>query len=406
MKNMINIKEGTPMQAAGRVCIEYTDPLTKNIKERIKGNNHVFVDSFFSHLWYNQLDTLELWLTDSTKVVDPAFPYLLGQPIGYGIYNNGSSGAYRGAWNAALGFVKRQTASTLNSKFVYDFTPIQALGTLKSIGLTNQYIGGNLTAFKSCYMGILTGYPSFVEGAYGYSISSAGVITKRHILTGIDTTINVSSIVGAATGNSKAIGFEPATGNFFVKVYSSTAANRYVYRFADSTFSSAINTYSTTNNTTNQTSGFFVYGNKLFDIGSVAQSINFVSNIAPVAISRPTFPPAITLRTTATGYTFSGQISHGTLVMSGFTGLPSSAEGTVFDMATETFIGLFGPCSSNYYGFRHPLDPDNTILTTVYTSSNAPQCINAAAVYVLPVDAPVRPAGYGMTITYELEIQY
>jgi hypothetical protein len=31
---------------------------------------------------------------------------------------------------------------------------------------------------------------------------------------------------------------------------------------------------------------------------------------------------------------------------------------------------------------------------------------NAVAIYRLPIDAPERPEGYGMTITYELEVQY
>ena len=64
--------------------------------------------------WNYYVDNVYMVLTDSTKDIDPNFPFLLGTPVGFGIPSNSGLGNYRGAYNSANQVLH---ASTLQAVF-------------------------------------------------------------------------------------------------------------------------------------------------------------------------------------------------------------------------------------------------------------------------------------------------
>jgi hypothetical protein len=59
----------------------------------------------------------------------------MGNPLGFGKYNTGSSGSYQGAWSAPNALLNQQAEGLTTHRFAWEFTPTQAVGTLRSLYL-------------------------------------------------------------------------------------------------------------------------------------------------------------------------------------------------------------------------------------------------------------------------------
>lgn len=412
MKDIINIKTLKPFGAEGKVRINYTDPVTNRVKEEIKGKNHVFADAWFQlPAWWDMLGSVRLVLTDSTRTVDADFPYLLGKPVGYGGIGALGSGTYKGAWNSTYSFLQAISASGISSKLAFDFTPLQVPSPVKSIGLTEQYDNPRRSFFvrKSNANWNNYGTPSTAgvsDGTYFYSISS-GIVTKRHLKSRIATTIDISSIVG--TINLR-IGCNQTNGRIYVRKYDGTTSeNRRMYVFADASFGTLLSTYSPTND--NRSENFYVYGNSAYAIvlhNTIVKS-DFVSNIAPVVYTVDTTE----ILDIGGNTSFSSVGCSGKYLVHSTTDTRYGQSGIIFDMSADDLAGRVGywgnykwyngyggsPLVGNEFGAftEYPMDP--------YSGSNNFPCTAIAiAAYKLPADAPERPSGYGMTVTYEVEV--
>lgn len=412
MKDIIQIKNQRPFGAEGRVCINYTDPITHKVNEQIKGKNHVFADAWFQHpAWWDMLGSVRLVMTDSTREIDENFPYLLGNPVGYGSIGALGSGTYKGAWNTTYSFLQSVSASGVSSKLAFDFTPLQVPSPVKSIGLTEQYDNARRTFFvrKSNVNWNNYGTPSTAgasDGTYFYSIAS-GVVMKRHLKSRIATTIDISSIVG--TVNLK-IGCNQSNGRLYVRKFDGTTpGNRSMYEFSDGTFGNLLNIYSTSND--NRSENFYVYGNSAYAIVSYNTIVksDFVSNTAPVVFTVNTADIL-----DIGGYTYFSSVGcSGKYLAHATSDTRYGQSGIIFDMSTDELAGRLGYWGSykwyNGYGgsplvgsefgalVEYPMDVYNG-------TNNFPCAAIAIAAYKLPVDAPDRPPGYGMTVTYEVEV--
>jgi hypothetical protein len=404
MKNIIRLPDKN-LGAIGRVCIDYTDPLTGKIKEQIKGNNHVFSDCLFGTDWMTAMSNVPLYVTDSRKTIDSNLPYVLGTVLGYGYPGATASGLNKGAWNSVTGFLSKQTSYGYSSKFVYDFTPIQALGTVGTIGLTYQNSNSARYSYKQFKALSSVNTTDIGIGMYRYNINtSSAIVTKKNIIDDTYETIEVSSIVG--TADTKRLGYEPSSGHFFIWVYSSTAASRKIYEFLDDSFSSAINIWLPTN--INRDANFYVNSGNMYFINTSQENkiykADFINNTAVTSI---TVPINIFWNEAAAGF-------HGTIVYNNYilaAGIYNykygSGDGTgiIFDLESEQVIAYM--CLD--YGYTgmlglHPYSTNNVFC--IYEQSAVLKNNNAIAAYKVPDDAPTRPDGYGMTITYELEVIY
>lgn len=409
-KDVINFKTAKPFGAEGRVQIDYTDPVTGKVKERVKGHNHVFTDSLFAAQgWFDNLSTVPLWLSDNTSEIDTDFPFLLGNPIGFGVPGEGASGTYKGNWNSASGLLKQASLDSVSFKYVYDFAPSQVTEEVKSIGLTNQYSRGRYyDAYKKIVISNLgRNYFSTAElfyNCYMYYIS-VGVVHKVSMITGADTTVDISATIGTSTAS---IGVDSSNGKFYIKVYSSTASDRKVYEYSDDTFATLANTYTVESLSDSSPYSFGVYNKMLYwPASNTLYKLDLINDL---------YTSSNLLARNDAIYAYDSYISGkvttymraviGKYFMCG-AGV-SYYQSAIIDLSTGEEVGLVSLGQSSAYAFtRHPYDTgDKAVYQYISDYSSYWYAKSALTAYKLPVDAPERPAGYGMTITYELEVTY
>lgn len=410
-----------PSAARGRVCIDFTDPTTGRVKDRIDGENHVFLDSIRLIGWKDAISAAYMCLNDDATAIDVNMPYLRGQTVGYGRPSQGSLGTFRGAYNAANQILAQQSLDRVYWKFQYDFTPAQAVGTIRAVGLTRQYSALDLT--QSYYgtngplhqFSIPTQYSkgSTVDGRYIYEISTSGVITKTDMWFGTQTTIDVSAIVG--TGDAKTVGYNPSNGKYSVYVYSATPANRKMHVFTNSLFSTLEATYTCSNVIFDSTwYPLYFYGNYAYLFGyNVVYRADFVNNVARVELitSASTFVSNASVNEGYTGYM--GYMQYGSLPLSDryvlFGRHASNARQNVLDLSTGAIVAggvTYIPNNTSYEQknrMHYPLI-DNHLPMAAYNSYGL--VTDAAfSTYILP-EAKEKTNGLGMTATYELEVYW
>lgn len=421
-------------EAEGFVTIDYTDPVTQKVKERISGKNHVFKEALFCHGdasgWQGRGNSITepcLLLTDDASAIDPDFPFLVGKTIGYGYGKLGSSGTLRGAWNPA-GYIAQMSTTAWESKYIYDFTPSQALGTIRTIGLTGQYCGpisGYFEKYHPSAFSLRTYGQNFATYmGYNYAtISSAGVVSVTGAFTGTTTNIDKSAVVGNNTSDYKVVGYDETTGECYILVQSATSTRRFLYKFSDITFSTLLATFTTSAMTLNNSSNmsFYVYQGKAIICYSsgVFYSWDFTANTVQVSLADNTTDfPQISLAlggSTVNGCNRYLSMQMGKYVIS--LGYDRVQDKPVFDIQTGMMCGRIATRGYNNNegmnaAYLHPLAStklpwgnrfDNASVPGVQMSSGQGFAYTR---YLVPEDAPERPAGYGMTITYELKVNW
>jgi hypothetical protein len=390
-----------PQAAVGKYCLDLTDPVTGKVLERMSGNNHVFEDVLYADAsgstWINVTSGAWLVLNDSPLAVDPDMPYVMGQSIGYGRPSQAGLGLFRGAYNAANQKLAEWDLTSIRWKFQYDFTGVQAIGTIRQIGLTHQY-NRAFVKYQQSRIPILSNFSAAQytsDERYSYGCSSPGIVSKYDNYLGTQQQIDVSSIVG--TSGTFAVAYAPATGKYYIVKYGVE-----MYEFTDSTFSTLSNTYPITNILTS-TSAEYVYGNYLYMVtSSHIYKADFVNNIAYVNvlnIADIQNNAAVLENDRATNFSTYGTMGSDSKIMC-FSAYRSSSnefyKGFIFDMATDDVIGYMSN-SDTYSHCVHPLATNR-----IFCSTNGAM---SAAITAKKLDADfVKPADRGMTATYELEV--
>lgn len=389
-------------RAEGRVCIELTDPCSGRVTQRIIGKNHVFTDTLFSNNWIADIGAAYTVLTDDNTAVDAAFPYLLGNTIGYGIPSNSGSGTYRGAYNSANQVIANMTLNSCRWKFQYDFTTAQAIGTIRTIGLTNQFRNSNSIPVKSFKCNYITIESAGLtdDGRYAYSCASNGVITKYDLLYNTKSTIDVSATVG--TSNTKVIGYASDTKKYYVFVISSTTSSCVAYEFSDNSFTTVTSTFSTSNIALNYGTPTYIYGNFVFQPSSnTVYYADFMENVAGTTVTVKTMD--------IINPYYSSQLNACTASYKQYMACGNTYTGGecihIFDMSNKAFIGQFKlSSSSNQCIVLHPLLDSALFCIPISTGTGYTLFYNAALTkYVLPTPV-VKDSSHGMTVTYELEV--
>ena len=232
MKDITRLNEIKPLQAEGRCTIELTDPITGKVKDRVGGKNMVFPETLMVDRWWSVLDSVWTVLGDDDTPSSLDFPFMRGNGLGYGVPSTAGSGLYQGAYNPSNQFLKRQSDGKLSWKFQYDFTAPQAIGTIKSVSLTRQFVS---STYPTNFYSANSGTYQYYDGKYGYGVSADNSVTITNLYSGQTSEKDVSAVV---SGSLRAIAIDKSTGKGYI-----LASNFMLYEFSDSTFSNLINTY-------------------------------------------------------------------------------------------------------------------------------------------------------------------
>lgn len=400
-----------PGHAEGHICLELYDPITRRITEQRKVKNHVFEDLLFSGPsldWAAMLNTAWVVLNDSTAAIDNDVPFILGQTLGYGVPSTAAGGTLRAGYVSATQQLGVCTLEKMSWIYAYDFSSSQAVGTIGTAGITTQFFSSAnrpLTSFsKTTISGI---YSATNDGRYVYVCSTAGIITKYDLYEGTSSTIDVSAIVGTTSSSYKTVGYNPVTGHYYINVYSSTSANRRVFEFADNTFSSAVNTYSPTNNTQPGSTSYpmYVYGTvAYFIVGQNIYAVDFSANTTPTTIAITTYNAACYYQNAT--FTLAGSLNYQTVPLGKYIlcwGGDTDDQGILFDISTGTLAGWAvtpATYSSGPAGLA-PISQNKMPIVaagTFYTNG-------AVAAHLL--DTPlVKPSNQGLLVTYQIDIYW
>ena len=404
---------GKAQHAVGKVSVCLTDPLTGRVTDKREGINHIFPESLnlvTDNGWISYISTLQTLLTDDAAAVDTTFPYVLGNIIGYGTPSLGTSGLYRGAYNAANQVLAQANGLTsVRWKFQYDFTTAQAIGTISRIGLTGQLLSTGVYPQKEIVgHTIMSTCRLPCDGRYAYECSTAGIVTVHDLYLDVDTTIDLSATVGTTSSSYKNVAYNPVNGKCYIVVYSSTASLRKVYEFSDSSFSTLLNTYSPTNLSAIFGQGAscqYVYNDNLFSFEAynTVNVIDFVSNGSPSTITVSNI-----FGTNPSAY---NSVGIGTRVT--FLGAVSSAypQGYIFDLSSQAKVGdTYRPGGgSTSFSTREtccklPLYASTLIARRYAYGGPTERFVAGPAVAMKALDPITKDGEHGMTVTYELEV--
>lgn len=132
----------------GHCRVDYTDPITGKVLERVEGDNHVFMDQFMAQSFQGQALSSALLITNGEQSLDTDLPYLPGTPIGYGTPSSEATGIYQGSFRSVDSYRNRITQQGITNLYVYDFLTTQIPDTIRYVGLTAAgQTGVNTTPF-------------------------------------------------------------------------------------------------------------------------------------------------------------------------------------------------------------------------------------------------------------------
>jgi hypothetical protein len=132
----------------GHCRVDYTDPITGKVLERVEGDNHVFMDQFMAQDFQGQALSAALLITNGEQSLDTDLPYLPGTPIGYGTPSSEATGIYQGSFRSVDSYRNKITQQGITNLYVYDFLTTQIPDTIRYVGLTAAgQTGVNTTPF-------------------------------------------------------------------------------------------------------------------------------------------------------------------------------------------------------------------------------------------------------------------
>ena len=426
MKNRILLREDRLISVKGHVILDYVRE--GKILERVEGDNMCF-DSSFNGVanWYDHIEKVSahLMLYNTDKAPDPEMPYQRrGNVIGWGYKGQVASGTVQGAWNAAKSYDNKiiNDGNGISFKWAYDFGVTQMVGMdIKSLGVGYGHSRLYLNRYERSNFN-LTGF--LAKGYLGYIASFSGtnrLINVRSLKQQlVFNDINVAAFVKTdnVSDDNWAIGFATDTDKAYVLLYNGNAAQsarRILYEFADDTFTVLTNTYNVTNtpflNSSDPIRGFLVYGNKMYLPNSNVVEFDFVANTTPVTFVMPTSPINI-------GQFNSGGVN--SAYSAGRNGVAFKGK-YMFRLTQDFFVPIFNmetkkyepeapyfPSATNNYfaAYIEPMVDGSPLVVTSGNSTMPYSVFQMLTCYTLPPDAPARPEDSGVSVDYQIDINY
>lgn len=124
--------------ATGKCTLQYTDPITGKVMFETSGKNHVFIDQFVGTSGFQGTALCaDLLLCQGGYSPGDDIPVIPGDPIGYGRVGMNGDGLFLGTYRAADSYFNKRTIAKVSNKYVYDFLQNQALGRVDWVGLTS-----------------------------------------------------------------------------------------------------------------------------------------------------------------------------------------------------------------------------------------------------------------------------
>ena len=299
----------------GNVCIEYIDPLTDKVKERIKGENHIFEDSFKCNFWHQILTQSRLdqfFVTDDNTYPSDSFPYLRGNIIGWGRPDAAlPGGGRRGRFlpNESIRFGE-DIGGGMGRKFRYTYLfGSDALNEgIGSFGFTSQY-NPNMwnTAITSNGIftdAILPHLPFYLKPVRERMFQEFGILPnsdsvfKENVTYWFDAIRREVHILDLMRCSHKTVsvatyceepdllvsrmgvGIAFDSPNVFLLTQTEDVGKRYLYVFENDGFDKMLHSYHVPNVTLpTPVRAFAVYGSKIFAYAPTAQCVEDYKDI-------------------------------------------------------------------------------------------------------------------------------
>lgn len=413
-----------PVEVTGHVILDYTR--NGKILERIEGDNMCF-EVPFNHCanWFNEIETAaQLLLYNSTKQPDPELPYQRrANVIGWGIKDAVASGTTQGAYNASKSYQNKiiNNGDGVSFKWAYDFGVTQMVGLpIKSLGIGHGYRTFYLNRYERSNFNL----SSFTAKGYmGYQLNFSGtnrLIQVRSLKQQlVFNDIDVSAFVKTdnVEGDNWCFGFATDNNKAYILLYNGNAAQintrRLLYEFADDTFSVLLNTYNVTKSTitdARDTKGFAVYKNKIYFPNDYVTEYDFIADTDPVKYPTPVSPIAINLYTPGE---VGGQRARNGITFKDKYLFRFRLEQFVpiFNMETKQYepecaYGMYVNGNHNFAYYMEPILPGTPFVQTSGNNDLAYATLPMLTCYTLPADAPDRPEDSGVSVDYQIDINY
>ena len=412
-----------PVQVKGHVIVDYVRG--DKILERIEGDNVCF-EAPFNHTadWAYYIKTYpQLMLYNSDKAPDLNLPYQRrANVIGWGSKGAVASGTTQGAWNAQKSYDAKiiNNGDGISWKWAYDFGVTQMVGLpIKSLGIGQ----GNLRQTLNRYALSSFNQTAFTAKGYmGYKLNMSGVnrliqvMNLKQQLTFND--INIASAVGTDTvsGDSWYIGFAADNDKAYILRYngaSGQSARKTLYEFEDDTFTTLLRTYNVTKTSyaVGTVRGFVVYNNKIYFPNSNIVEYDFVADTDPVTITQPVSPISIPNYNSGGADPSYSRADHG-LCFDGKYLFRIREEWwiPVFNMETRQYepecAVAWSTNAHNHAYYIEPLIPGQPVVCTSGNKAYPYNIMTMLTCYTLPADAPERPEDSGVSVDYQIDINY
>lgn len=407
--DVIKSEKIQPSHVRGQAGVYLKNPRTGKIVDGQEGKNLVFTNGLFGDNWVQRFSKSRMVLTDSTRTLDINFPFILGKTIGYGDPSVAGMGLNRGSYDTSAQVLEERTLAGILWKFKYDFLTTQAIGTIGTIGLSQQHtVAPTLQKWDLMHLGRAFNTNANLKDFKNYYRLNYATLRIYDYITHTNTDLDLSAIIG--TNTSFLVGRHATNGSFYIYAYINS---EYVLiEFTDDTFTTVVDTYPCNNaNAGWFDNGFVVYDGKVIypynNKNAVLRYFDYVNNTPyeEVQLYRD-----FTLAKTNEQYPvnpcfYKGFMTYNNYLLCGFYGDSydrSGSGGIIFDLNTMTQVGVHG--INIYSTAQHPrfnfFMPCNMQSTAgIYYGA----CALAGKKLAVPV---VKTDQYALSATYEIYVEW
>lgn len=425
--------------ATGKCKLQYTDPITGKVLMEVGGENHVFIKQFVGTTGFQETALRsDLLLCQGGTSPGDDIPVIPGDPIGYGRPGAEGSGLFRGTWRVADSYYNKRSLAKVSNKYVYDFLNTQALGRVDWIGLTGTLGQGMSTAAwdpphpKDAPLSTKKVY-NCETGDYYYIEQSGNYLYLKYANTFTDTSERSRSLyatLGTFYSGYYKVCLDAVNNRVYVLVYYKTSSSgSYLSKLILMT-----SDLSGVESVTDITSGGSYIQNgefggahngkliwlhrasdayfRVYTLDLTTMSVTSASKYPETSKNRIRWDEYTTH--VYKNYLWQSRYYHQSY------GALATNEGNYFTYSTPLFDMESGEAKAmmppangnNYYPYYYrsgvsPLSAFAGQWVNFYYKDNSPPSIDSAYTrYQVPADTPDRPEGTGMTVTYELEIEW
>lgn len=409
--DVIKSEKIQPSHVRGQAGVYLKNPRTGKIVDGQEGKNLVFTNGLFGDNWVQRFSKSRMVLTDSTRTLDINFPFILGKTIGYGDPSTAGMGLNRGSYDTSAQVLEERTWAGISWKFKYDFLTTQAIGTIGTIGLSQQHTTEpTLQKWDLMHLGRSFTPKANLKDFKNYYRLNYATLRIYDYITDTNTDLDLSAIIGANTDHR--VGRHATNGRFYI--YTQINSEFVLIEFTDDTFTTVVETYPCNNaNAGWFDNGFVVYDGKVIypynNANAMLRYFNYINNTPYEEVQLYRDP---TLAKTNEQYPVNpcfrpsrGFMTYNSYLFSAFFSASYNTSGNggiIFDLNTMTQVGVHG--APDYTVTQHPRF--NFFMPCSLHSNtgiNYGACALAGKKLAVPV---VKTDQYALSATYEIYVEW